>query len=311
MTINKIDDISFKLNKQHDFSWLKKYGNAFWGLDETGSGCICVGMEKEDERYFCKIAGVDTLEAEVSPQESVELLKNAVRIYKDLEHPNLIKLVEAYEYQELYIAVFRWAEGECLFDHWNFEAYEKDSSLKSPKQRLKELPMRKKLDMAEVLFSFLQRVQEQGYVAVDFYDGSILYDFATDTTTICDIDFFRKAPVVNDMGADWFGTKRLKAPEEYEEAAVIDEQTNLFTLGALLFEFFGIFTGEEIGQRYMLNRFLPCDISGWQLNEESYKVASKAVAQNRHQRYTTIKEFWEAWKAAMEKLPGEEESCRK
>lgn len=26
MTINKIDDISFKLNKQHDFSWLKKWG---------------------------------------------------------------------------------------------------------------------------------------------------------------------------------------------------------------------------------------------------------------------------------------------
>lgn len=87
MIINKIDDISFKLNKQHDFSWLKKYGKAFWGLDETGSGCICVGMEMEGERYFCKIAGVDTLEAEVSPRESVATLKNAIQIYKDLEHP--------------------------------------------------------------------------------------------------------------------------------------------------------------------------------------------------------------------------------
>lgn len=310
MTINTIDNISFKLNKQHDFSWLKKYGNAFWGLDETGSGCICVGMEKEDERYFCKIAGVDTLEAEVSPRESVATLKNAVQIYKDLEHPNLIKLVEAYAYQELYIAVFRWAEGDCLFDHWNFEDYEKDSSLKSPKQRLKELPMRKKLDMAEVLFSFLQHVQDRGYVAVDFYDGSIMYDFATDKTTICDIDFFRKAPVINDMGADWFGTKRLKAPEEYMEGAVIDEQTNLFTLGALIFELFGTFTGEEIGQRYMQNRFMPCTLSNWQLNEESYRVVSKAVARDRHQRYTTIREFEDAWKEAVARLP-EEDLCKK
>lgn len=29
---------------------------------------------------------------------------------------------------------------------------------------------------------------------MDFYDGSIMYDFLTDATTICDIDFFRKTP---------------------------------------------------------------------------------------------------------------------
>ena len=310
MTINTIDNIPFKLNKQHDFRWLKRYGKAFWGLDETGSGCICVGMEKSGERYFCKIAGVDTLEAEVSPRESVATLKNAVQIYKDLEHPNLIKLVEAYEQEELYIAVFQWAEGECLFDHWNFDAYEKDATLKSPKERLKELPACKKLDITEVLFAFLQQVQDKGYVAVDFYDGSIMYDFATDRTTICDIDFFRKAPVINDMGADWFGITRLKAPEEYEEGAEIDEQTNLFTLGALLFEFFGTFTGEEIGQRYVLNRFMPCDLSCWQLNEESFHVVSKAVARDRNQRYTTIREFGDAWKEAVVRLP-EEDLCKK
>ena len=311
MTIHKIDNICFKLNKQHDFGWLKKYGNAFWGLDETGSGCICVGMEKAGKKYFCKIAGVGTLEAEVSPKESVEILKRAVRIYKDLEHPNLIKLVEAYEQEELYIAVFQWEEGECLFDHWNFETYERDASLISPKEKVKELPILKKLKMVTVMCSFLQHVQDKGYVAVDFYDGSIMYDFATDKTTICDIDFFKKAPVINDMGADWFGTKRLKAPEEYMEGAAIDEQTNLFTLGALIFELFGTFSREEIGQRYMQNRFLPCDISCWQLNEDSYKIACKAVAQERNQRYTTIKEFGKAWKVAVEKLSGEENSCRK
>ena len=259
-----------------------------------------MGMEKDGERYFCKIAGVDTVTAEVSPRESVTILKNSVRIYKSLKHPNLIKLVEAYEQEELYIAVFQWAEGECLFDHWNFEAYEKDASLKSPKEKVKELPIPKKLKMVEVLFSFLQHVQDKGYVAVDFYDGSIMYDFATHKTTICDIDFFRKAPIINDVGQNWFGTKRLKAPEEYKEGAVIDEQTNLFTLGALIFEFFGTFSGEEIGQRYVLNRFMPCDFSRWQLNEESYHVVSKAVSPDRCQRYATVREFWEAWEEAQD-----------
>lgn len=55
---------------------------------------------------------------------------------------------------------------------------------------------------------------------------------------ICDIDFFRNAPVINDKVIEWFGTKRLKAPEEYIEGSVTDKQTNIFTLGALIFEFF-------------------------------------------------------------------------
>ena len=34
-----------------------------------------------------------------------------------------------------------------------------------------------KLDAIEVLFSFMEIVIEKGYVAVDFYDSSIMYDF--------------------------------------------------------------------------------------------------------------------------------------
>ena len=73
-----------------------------------------------------------------------------------------------------------------------------------------------------------------------------MYDFSTDTTTICDIDFFQMAPVINDKGLEWFGTKRLKAPEEYIKGSAIDEQTNIFTLGALIFECFGYFSDEEL-----------------------------------------------------------------
>ena len=80
MIINKLDSIEFRLKELHDFTWLKKYGTAFWVVDETGSGCICIGMEDAERKYFCKIAGVNTVEAEVSPEESVKILKEAVRI---------------------------------------------------------------------------------------------------------------------------------------------------------------------------------------------------------------------------------------
>ena len=60
MIINKLDSIEFRLKELHDFTWLKKYGTAFWVVDETGSGCICIGMEDAERKYFCKIAGVNT-----------------------------------------------------------------------------------------------------------------------------------------------------------------------------------------------------------------------------------------------------------
>lgn len=299
MVINKLDSIEFRLNEAHDFTWLKKYGTAFWVVDETGSGCICIGMEKDGKKYFCKIAGVGTVEAEVTPEESVRILKHAVPMYRDLAHPNLVKLVEDYEYDKFYTAVFEWADGECLFDHWNFEKYEKDTSLKSPKEKFRELPVSKKWNAVEVLFSFLQNVIEKGYVAVDFYDGSIMYDFSTDRVTICDIDLFKKAPVMNDLGEDWFGTKRLKAPEEYQRGSVIDEQTNLFTLGALIFDFFGTFSAEEIQRRYRNNEFVPCSLSGWQLDEKSYQAAAKAVSADRTERYRTFAEFLEEWNSSI------------
>ena len=298
MVAGKLDSVEFKLKKPQDFTWLKKYGTAFSVVDETGSGCICFGMDDGERKYFCKIAGVGTVKEEVSPKESIDLLKKAVQLYYDLAHPNLIKIVEEYDYKEFYVVVFEWAEGKCLFDHWNFDKYQKDPTIKSPKVKFRELPVSKKLKAVDVMFSFLQNVNRKGYVAVDFYDGSILYDFQNDVTTICDIDLFEKAPVVNDKGVDWFGTKRLKAPEEYIKGSSIDEQTNIFTLGALIFDFFGEFSEEEIQNRYRSNQFLPCSVSKWQLNEEAYRVALKAVCPNRNERYLTFAEFWSEWKTA-------------
>ena len=302
MVIHKLDSVEFKLKEPHDFTWLKKYGTAFWVADQTGSGCIGIGMDDGKRKYFCKIAGVNTVEAEVSPEESVRILKEAVHLYADLAHPNLIKIIEEYDHDSFYVVVFEWAEGECLFDHWNFDKYRQDPGLQSPKEKFRALPVTEKLKTVAILESFLENANQKGYVAVDFYDASILYDFSAGAAAICDIDLFERKPVVNDKGPDWFGTKRLKAPEEYIKGAAIDEQTNIFTLGALIFEFFGSFSDEEIRQRYAGNRFVPCALENWQLNEESYRVARRAVSFSRRERYSTFAKFRQAWTAAVSGL---------
>ena len=58
-------------------------------------------------------------------------------------------------------------------------------------------------------------------------------------------------------------------------------------------------TEEEIQQRYNNNQFLPCSINKWQLSEEAYRVAIKAVSPDRNERYLTFAEFWNEWKKAL------------
>ncbi len=283
-----IDGIEFKLKEYQDFSWLNNYGTVFSVIDETGSGCISFGIKKDNRKYFFKIAGAKTVNAEISEKESIKLLKEAAVKYKDIKHKNLIKLVDAFEYKEFYVVIYEYAEGECLFDHWNFDRYEKTKEI-TPLMKFKSLPVEKRLKVADKLFSFFESFIDAGYVAVDFYDSSIIYDFKNDEVTFCDIDLFRKMPTINDLGTGYFGTKRLKAPEENELGAVIDEQTSLFTLGAIIFDMFS--NTSNIQERYNKGCFIPNKLEEFELNKNVYNVLLKATAYNKNNRYKTIKEF--------------------
>ena len=294
-----LGNVEFQLKKCHDFSWLNSLGKVFCVFSQNDSGNISFGIDDGKERYFVKVAGIETVESVRTPEEAINSLKEAMPIYEDIKHPNLIELVKHYPLNNIYIAIFKWVDGDCLFDYWNFEKYHGNPQIVSPAKRFKQLPIEKKIKSVEVLFSFLSTVSRSNYVAVDFYDGSIIYDFSTDTTTICDIDFFRKRPTVNDMGEDFFGTKRLKAPEEYINGAVIDEATNVYTLGALIFSFFGNFTDAEIKLRYKENAFAPCTFENWELSKSCYDVVFKAVSLDRAARYASIDEFFIAWNNAL------------
>ena len=293
----KIDNIEFKLREYQDFSWVNDYGTVFSVIDETGSGCISFGLEKNNKKYFIKIAGAKTIEAEISEQESINLLREAVDKFKNIHHPNLIKYIDSFTINEFFAVLFEYAEGECLFDHWNFEKYKNDPSILTPSQRFKNLDINKRLDVVYKLFSFFETFIESGYVAVDFYDSSIIYNFKNNETTFCDIDLFRKLPSINDLGKDYYGTKRLKAPEENELGATIDEKTNEFTLGAIIFDMFSNISNND--ERYKKGMFIPNKIEEFELNKKAYEVLLKATKYNRNNRYSTIKEFEEEFKDSL------------
>lgn len=299
MVRTEIDGIEFKLREFQDFSWLNEYGKVFSVIDETGSGCIMFGVEKNGKKLFFKIAGAKTVEAEVSEETSIALLKDAVQKYRDISHPNLIKLVDSFHKNEFFVAIFEWVDGECLFDHWNFDKYNENPDMDTPMKKFKRLPVAKRMAVVEKLFSFFQSFIESGYVAVDFYDSSIMYDFEDDSVTFCDIDLFRKAPTANDLGENYFGTKRLKSPEENEFGATIDELTSEFTLGAIIFDMFSDLANNQ--ERYEKGMFIPNTPENFELSKGIYNILKRATDYDRSKRYKTIAEFCGRFMSAVEK----------
>lgn len=182
-----------------------------------------------------------------SKEESILALKEAIKVYENIQHSHLIQLVRHYAMDDLYIAIFKWVDGECLFDHWNFEKYEQNPTLLPPAQHFRQIPLSTRIQLSHILFSFLTTVSDKGY------------------------------------------------------GAVIDERTNVYTLGALLLDsFFGNYTKAEIEKRYQEHAFTPCSIENCELNARCYEVIKKAVEKEREKRYSSIQEFYEEWKKALQ-----------
>ena len=267
-----IDGIPFKLKNAFNFSFVSKYGEVFRVYDDQDSGNICFGTEKDGQRYFVKFAGAPTERGDSTPEEAIERLKGTLPVYSNLKHNNLIELVEAEEIGGGFAMVFKWVDGDCM-----------GRMYPAAHQRFMQLPEEAKLNVFRDILSFFEYIVSQNYVAIDFYDGSIMYDFVNKKTTICDIDFFGKQPYTNQIGRLW-GSSRFQAPEEYQLGAVIDEVTNVYTVGATAFALFG-------GYHRTIDK--------WQLDDKLFAVVEKAVSNDRSSRQQSIKQLREEWEAAL------------
>ncbi|MBD2848621.1 serine/threonine protein kinase [Paenibacillus sp. IB182496] len=279
----QIGKVNFKLKERISFEWLMNLGNVFEVFDEQDSGNICFGVEQNGVKKFVKFAGVQTLEYEGDPSDAVSRLVKAIPVYNDLKHPNLISLFDHFKVESGYVAVFDWFEGENLHPHWVYPPPAKYNDPNSPFYKYKQLNLQRRLESLNHIFAFHVFMESKGYVAIDFYDGSILYDFTRHETRICDIDFYEKKPYVNLMGRMW-GSSRFMSPEEFELGARIDSRTNVFHMGATAFVLLG-------GERDR-------SIEKWEASHDLYQVAYRAVESDRNKRFESLSDFYLAWNEA-------------
>lgn len=287
----ELDGISFGLKEPHSFEWIARLGTVFRVFDQQDSGNLSFGVLGQDgERLFVKYAGARTIHAGLTgePAEAIRNLKSSVLIYEDLAHDILIQLKDHFATEQGYACVFDWVEGECLHSHWDFPPPAKYEDPRSPYYRFRQLPVKARIQAMEQILDFHTEVQQRGYVAVDFYDGSLIYDFNKQTMKICDIDLYRKGSFTNTMGRMW-GSSRFMSPEEMELGAPIDGVTNVFNMGAMAFSLLG----GELDRSY----------ARWDAGEALYQVVVRAVHPERSQRYGSVAELSEAWKKVMLQAP--------
>jgi serine/threonine-protein kinase len=267
------------INEQPE-QYLGSVGDVFAEFGELtqDSGNVSYGVQIASERYFVKTAGrPDDPRPLLNQAARVALLRNAVRLSESCRHPTLPRLYKVIESPSGPMLVCQWLEGELL----GAPRASRDNP-ESAFQRFRSLPGATVQTVLDAIFDLHHELAGAGWIAVDFYDGCLIYDFKSGRLGVVDLDMYRERPFRNEMGR-MFGSSRFMAPEEFELGAHIDERTTVFVMGrtALVFLSDGALNADAFrGPRAL------------------FDVVVRACDPERSLRYDSLAAFYHAWRAA-------------
>ena len=271
------------LNKYNKLEFLNEYDNVFEVFDKNDSGNISFGVQKGLEKFFVKYAGYKTSNYSGDINSAINVLKNAKNNYSVLKCETLVKMINTFETSQGFGIVFEWFNGENLFPHWTFDEIDRYSDPRSPYYKFRQLDLKYKYQVIDKIFEFLIFVNNSGYIAVDFYDGSLMYNFESHCLKICDIDLFKSTKhIINLEGESYWGSSRIKSPEENKVGSIIDVRSNVYNLGKII-------------QCLVGNEFNP-NLEDWELSKRKYLIVEKSLNENPNKRYDSVEEFHYFWK---------------
>ncbi|MGW0895440.1 serine/threonine protein kinase [Streptomyces goshikiensis] len=254
-------------------SFLSGMGTVFRKFDEQDSGCISYGLEVAGSRWFVKAASKTT---------GVCSLRRAISVHRAVSHSAIVPLVHSFTTDEGLALVYPWVSGEVLY-HPTRSRHGERAMPGSPMARFRALPIVRILAALESVLSAHLAVERAGLVAVDFYDGCMLYDFGEHRMALCDLDEYRPEPFT--LQADRLpGSTRYMAPEEFIRGSLIDIRTTVFNLGRALRLLLD--AGDEETQ--------------WRGTPAQLAVITKATAPEPEKRLPSVRSLTDAWHAAAE-----------
>jgi hypothetical protein len=267
------------INEQPE-QFLRSVGTVFaeFGALTQDSGNVSYGVQIATERYFVKTAGrPDDPRPFLKHEARVALLRNAVRLSGICRHPTLPKLYRVIESPSGPLLVYQWLNGELL----GAPRARRDDP-ESAFQRFRRLPAATIQGRLDAIYDLHHELAGAGWIAVDFYDGCLIYDFTSGRLGIVDLDTYNEGPFRNEMGR-MFGSTRFMAPEEFELGALIDEQTNVFVMGRTAL----VLLSDDT-----------LDACAFRGTPDLFDVVAKACEPERSRRYDSMTAFYSAWLAA-------------
>ncbi|MGW5362501.1 hypothetical protein [Actinopolymorpha pittospori] len=207
--------------------YVEQIGNVFacFGAHSQDSGNVSYGVDADGRRFFVKTAGDPADTAPYLDFDGREhLLRNAARLAEGVRHPLLPTFYGLVESPGGPLLVYDWRDG----DHLGTPRHRRDDP-DTAFQRFRALTVEEILVALDALFDLHGQLDAAGWVQGDFYDGSLLYDFARHRLTVIDLDSYRPGPYRNDMGR-MFGSSRFMAPEEFSLGAPIDDRTTAYVM---------------------------------------------------------------------------------
>ncbi|MYA72918.1 serine/threonine protein kinase [Candidatus Poribacteria bacterium] len=250
-------------------TYLTYIAETTYQFPEHDSGCQSFQVVVNDQRWFVKHSNI--------PQ-SVTWLKQAVRFHAAVQHEALPQLHNAFTTTDGFTLVYDWVDGDGLRPERKLRADEVH-----PRDRFCALPASEIIAVLNVIYDVHVLIEKRGFIAEDFYDGCIIYNFEKKRTHLYDFDHYHPAPFINDRGR-LNGSSRFMAPEEFQKGERIDERTNVFMLGRTAF----VLLANNSDSR-----------NDWKGNDALWHVAKKATNVDKRLRYPSVQEFASAWHAAI------------
>lgn len=191
-----------------------------WFGRRDDSRATVLGIDVDGQRYVVKHACDD---------EAVGWLQSAARFHGAVSHPVIAPLLAELRTPTGLALVEAWAPGEVLHDAYDDTVPPRDDPV-SAYRRLLALSA---TDIARVVSEIIDAhvaVTGAGFVAVDLYEGCVVFDFPTRRTSLIDLDHYTPGPYRLEHERQ-IGSRAFMAPEEFERDATIDERSTVYTLG--------------------------------------------------------------------------------
>jgi serine/threonine protein kinase len=252
-------------------AYLRSIGRVFRVFDQQDSGCVSYGVEIAAERWFVKSPATGTAAA---------ALRRAIALHAAVQHPAIIPLRCAIDAARAPVLVYPWIDGEVLY-HATKPPVLSRTDPERAIARFRREPIRVIEHVLDDLVDAHVAVARAGFVAVDLYDGCVIYDFAARRAALCDLDEYRPGPFTVE-GERLPGSTRHMAPEEHRRGARIDERTTVFNLGRAI--------------RLLLDA--GDEERAWRGTPEQLAVVARATLEQPFERYPTVAALAAAWRAA-------------